>query len=90
MSALDIVKPGQHPVQVHVMSNKAPRINADVVKAAYEVYCHIYQPQEEMVTGNCRGGFGLTEIVAFLYARRFPREEWDRRAAEAFRDMQGF
>lgn len=32
---------------------------------------------------GCRGGFGIGELVAFLYARSFPQEEWSRRFAEA-------
>jgi hypothetical protein len=52
---------------------------------AYEVYCHVYGAQEAMVTGGCRGGFSTGELIAFLYARSFPKEEWMRRVEEAFR-----
>jgi hypothetical protein len=54
---------------------------------AYEVYCHLYGPQEAIVTGDCRGGFHVGEIVAFLYARSFPKEEWRKRVTEAFSGM---
>jgi hypothetical protein len=33
---------------------------------------------------GCRGGFGLYELIAFLYARSFPKDEWEKRAEEAF------
>lgn len=56
--------------------------------AAYEVYCHIYGPQPAMVNGGCRGGFSVGEYVAFLYARGFPRPEWNNRVEEAFRSMR--
>src|SRR5581483_9599274 len=32
---------------------------------------------------NCRGGFGVGELVAFLYAHSFPKDEWDKRVREA-------
>jgi hypothetical protein len=52
---------------------------------AYEVYCEIFQPQEAMVTGDCRGGFSGGELIAFLYARSFPKAEWKERFNEALR-----
>ncbi len=59
----------------------------DVYMAAYEVYCHVYAPQEAMITGWCRGGFGLGELVAFLYAKPFPKEQWRHKVDEAFHGM---
>lgn len=41
-------------------------------------------PQEAMVTGGCRGGFSTGELIAFLYARSFPKAEWSARVREAF------
>jgi hypothetical protein len=41
-----------------------------------------------MVTGGCRGGFSAGELIGFLYAHSFPKEEWKDRVAEAFRDME--
>ena len=78
-----------HPVQVmrrsyNQTSGHAPQ---SVTMRAYEVYCAVYSPQEAMVTGGCRGGFSTGELVAFLYARSFPKEEWSRRVDEAFRDL---
>jgi hypothetical protein len=52
--------------------------------AAYEVYSHVYGPQEALVTNGCRGGFSTGELIAFLYARSFPKSEWIARADEAF------
>jgi hypothetical protein len=51
--------------------------------AAYEVYTHVYGAQPAMVEDGCRGGFGVGELIAFLYARSFPRPEWRDRVGEA-------
>lgn len=59
-----------------------------VYMRAYEVYCHVHQPQQALIEGNCRGGFGKGELVAFLYASGFPRDEWKKRADEAFANMK--
>jgi len=75
-----------HPVQYapKARDSVAPQV---VTLRAYEVYCHVFGPQEAMVTGGCRGGFGVGELIAFLYARSFPREEWAARVDEAFLGM---
>ena len=77
-----------HPVQ----TKSHPRLQAQcpkvVTMAAYEVYSHVFAPQEAMVTGGCRGGFSASELIAFLYARSFPKDEWKDRVDEAFRGMQ--
>lgn len=57
--------------------------------AAYEVYCHVYGEQKALVEGGCRGGLGAGEVIAFLYARSFPKSEWRARSDEAFKDMKG-
>ncbi len=75
-----------HPVQT--VDHKGGRCPTPVTMAAYEVYCHVYGPQEALVTGGCRGGFGTGELIAFLYARGFPRAEWSERVEEAFRGME--
>lgn len=54
-----------------------------VTLRAYEVYSHLFGPQEALVTGNCRGGFSMGELVGFLYASGFPKSEWQRRFKEA-------
>ena len=77
-----------HPVQLpRVVSGKG-RAPKTVTMAAYEVYVALYGKQEAMVTGGCRGGFHVNELVTFLYARGFPREEWRDRVNEATEGMQ--
>ena len=76
-----------HPVQIIQRPRSNPQVPAVVAMRAYEVYCHLYGPQPAMVTGGCRGGFGICELTAFLYARGFPKEEWRERVREAFNGM---
>ena len=74
-----------HPVQKMIAHDPVcPKV---VTMAAYEVYCHVYGKQEAMVTNGCRGGFAASELVAFLYARSFPKDQWCARVEEAFRGM---
>lgn len=75
-----------HPVQTpnHREQAVTPKL---VAMRAYEVYCHVYGAQDAMVTGGCRGGFSTGELIAFLYARSFPVEEWRARVREAFNGM---
>lgn len=56
-----------------------------VVLRAYEVYVHVHGAQPAMVdvAKGCRGGFSVGELIAFLYARSFPRGEWETRVEEA-------
>lgn len=72
-----------HPVQT--ADHKGGRAPQVVTMRAYEVYCHVFSPQEALVTGGCRGGFGTGELIAFLYARSFPKEQWRSRFYEASR-----
>jgi len=79
-----------HPIQVHELTRVRPRavMPSEVTLRAYEVYCHVYAPQPAMVDlagRDCRGGFGVGELIAFLYARSFPKEEWSKRVDEAFK-----
>lgn len=71
-----------HPVQTWNVSTWAPE---SVVLRAYEVYCFIYGSQPAMIdtAKGCRGGFSTGELIALLYARSFPREEWRNRVDEA-------
>lgn len=71
-----------HPIQTECChrGGEAPQT---VTLAAYEVYKHVFGAQEALVIGNCRGGFGIGELIAFLYARPFPREQWRDRVDEA-------
>jgi hypothetical protein len=78
-----------HPVQTHPQYGlRRARAPQAVTLRAYEVYSHIHRPQEAMITGDCRGGFGPGELIAFLYARSFPKAEWQARVQEAFRGME--
>lgn len=78
----------KYPVQTKPVVHAVAKINGLVMTAAYEVYCAVYGPQEALITGNCRGGFGTGELIAFLYARSFPRAEWSKRVDEAFAGME--
>ena len=75
-----------HPVQT--VDHKGGKVRTEVTLRAYEVYCHLYGPQEAMVTGWCRGGFRTGELVALLYARSFPKAEWRDRVYEALDGME--
>jgi len=55
---------------------------------AYEVHCHVHGQQAAMVTGGCRGGVSAGELIAFLYACSFPRNEWRQRVDGAFSGME--
>ncbi len=75
-----------HPVQTAGNGDgRAPQV---VTMRAYEVYCQVFGPQEALVTGGCRGGFGTGELIAFLYAYSFPKEQWSARFQEACRGMK--
>lgn len=75
-----------HPVQTRGHgAGKCPKV---VTMAAYEVYCEIFRPQEKLIAGNCRGGFGTGELIALLYARSFPKKEWAERFDEALRGAE--
>jgi len=76
----------RHPIQT--VDHKGGKLSTLVTMRAYEVYCHLYGPQEAMVTGWCRGGMATSELIAFLYARSFPQNEWEGRVNEAFRGME--
>ena len=67
-----------------VQKNSAPSsVPIEVYLRAYEVYCEVFGAQEAIITGNCRGGFGIQEIISLLYARSFPREQWKTKFKEA-------
>jgi hypothetical protein len=76
-----------HPIQTHDVTRRGRAfMPSTVTLRAYEVYCHLYGAQPAMVDlagRDCRGGFGVGELVAFLYARSFPKEEWSKRVDEA-------
>lgn len=76
--------PWQAPRRYDRMPSQIPW---DMHLRAYEVYCHFYSEQPALIEDWCRGGFGMEELIAFLYARSFPREEWKDRVREAWQVM---
>lgn len=76
-----------HPVQYHHRPHMSACAPTTTTLRAYEVYSAMYGEQEALITGGCRGGFGIGELIAFLYARSFPKEEWRKRVDEALRGM---
>ncbi len=76
-----------HPIQTECCGRGGAAPQA-VTMRAYEVYTAVYGKQEALVTGNCRGGFGVGELIAFLYAHSFPREEWRKRVDEAMTGLR--
>lgn len=78
------------PIQVRPANRSQAVVPESVYMAAYEVYSHVYGPQEAMIDldRGCRGGFGAGEVIAFLYARGFPKGEWRQRVDEAFDGMK--
>lgn len=85
-------EPEMHPMQIsRNRSFLRPQVTSLVTKQAYEVYCHLYGAQPAMMDlagRDCRGGFGVGELIAFLYARSFPKAEWRARVDQAFKGMQ--
>ena len=77
------------PLQADARSHPSKRasVNRHVYMAAYEVYSHVHGAQPALIEGGCRGGFGTSEMLAFLYARSFPKAEWRSRTKEAFLKM---
>lgn len=64
------------------------KVPDSVYMQAYEVYEALYGEQKAIIEGDCRGGFGVEELVAFLYAAKFPRNEWRKRVDEVIGDMK--
>ena len=75
------------PCQANPRDRQKATIRRSVHMLAYEVYCEVHGPQEALITGWCRGGFGVGELIAFLYARSFPKGEWRQRVEEALEGM---
>lgn len=82
-------EPVLHPVQIQRFNTtKKNVVRSEVTLRAYEVYCALYGEQPALIDlegRGCRGGFGIGELVAFLYARSFPKEQWRARFEEALR-----
>lgn len=81
-------EPEVHPVQAATASRGGAVCPKVVTMAAYEVYCKVFRPQPALVEGHCRGGFGVGELIGFLYARSFPEAEWSQRFDEAIHGMR--
>lgn len=79
----------EYPIQARAHSHPSRRasVNRAVYLAAYEVYCHVFGAQPSLIEGTCRGGFGTGELIAFLYARSFPKAEWRGRVDEALEGL---
>ena len=79
-----------HPVQNngHRRGVKSVCPQAVTLKA-YEVYRMVCGEQKSLIEGECRGGFGVSELIAFLYAGNFPASEWRQRFDEAITGMEG-
>lgn len=80
------------PIQKHHRPHEPAKVMEPIYMRAYEVYCEVFRPQEAMVDfeRGCRGGFGMGELTAFLWAYPFPRKEWRVRVDEAFKGIKGF
>jgi len=76
------------PIQTHRNRPSLPSAIPETVHMrAYEVYSHVHSPQVALTPEggrNCRGGFGVTELVAYLYAFPFPKDEWRQKVDEVF------
>lgn len=77
------------PIQKsHLLPRDAAVVNEDVYMQCYKIYSAIHGPQQAMIEGHCRGGFGVGELVAFLYAGNFPQNEWRKRCDDALKGMK--
>lgn len=79
--------PKTFPIQAQTRDRKPACAPECVYMAAYEVYSHVFGPQDALLMGGCRGGFGSGELVAFLYAKSFPQSEWRKRVDEALHGL---
>lgn len=87
----DMTEPKLFPLQRQSCvkhSREAAACPEPVYMAAYEVYRHCYGEQPAMIEGHCRGGFGIEELIAFLYARPFPKAQWSDRVNEALTGLR--
>lgn len=76
------------PIQTPQGKRLQGSVSEAVYMRAYEVYSKVYGSQEALITGGCRGGFSTGELIAFLYAYPFPKEEWRSRVDAAFSGME--
>lgn len=86
----DVAEVKMFPVQIQRGYGRDKAVvRESVYMRAYEVYSHVYAPQQAMIDHErgCRGGFGVGEMIAFLYASGFPKDQWRARVDEAFKGM---
>jgi hypothetical protein len=84
-----VTERAQFPMQSQDTSRRnGMRIGRAVYLRAYEVYSHVFSPQPALLEGGCRGGMHYGEIIAFLYAYPFPKQEWKQRFEEALEGMR--
>ena len=77
-----------HPIQTSSMfTDRPPQVSAAVTERAYEVYREFYGDEQPLDRLNQRGGFHVSELITLLYARSFPRSEWQKRDKEATAGM---
>ena len=76
-------EPVTMPMQINQVWRRRGRVPVVVATLAYEVYAAVYGPGQSLEHLGKRGGFGAGEVIALLYARQFPRAEWDARVREA-------
>ena len=76
----------RHPVQTP--RYRSGTLNSEVTARAYEVYEHLYGGRQTLARLNERGGLSVGEVIALLYARTYPKEEWRDRESLAFKLME--
>lgn len=75
-----------HPVQTHNIKPGEGKLNSLVTIRASEVYDYLW-PGQPLKRINERHGYGVGEVIAFLYAYPFPKSEWSNRVDEALAGM---
>lgn len=73
---------------IQTKDGKGGKIAESVYRRAYEVYSAVYGAQEELLVNGCRCGFSTCELIAFLYAYPFPKEQWFRKINEVFKNKE--
>lgn len=76
------------PAQIasHGYSRQHGKVPEVVARRAFEVYTHLHRGQS-FERLHERGGFGVGELIGFLYAYPFPKAEWSDRFDEATRGL---
>lgn len=79
--------PATVPAQIGDRYSRTPgRLPEPVARMAYEVYHHLW-PGQTFERLHERGGFGVGEVVAMLYAHTFPKAEWRKRFDDGIRGL---